>query len=271
MEENAIPNIFKTCNIKEDRTIESFSEIFDEGDYFKDNILENPGDQETLDSLEKAHSHRDQLEPLTKDGAESLEKEPAIGKDSAYITTAILNRTLNEQDLYEDEGSVSARCNDKGAQTDKVLSQSTNLREGISSTLIDLDGHVIHARDDFMNIKTEKLIEAVDVMKEELGSGLVACDIFDQSGLSYSRHNSRSAGTVLFANMTAKLRKILKDSGFPTLSRYYMLVLESNQIVVIGLVGDLQIGILVDGNQVNLGLLLNLIVEKALKVMKAAE
>lgn len=119
-------------------------------------------------------------------------------------------------------------------------------------------------------MKMEKLKEAVDVLKSELGNALVACDIFDGSGLSYAGHNSNPAATALFTDITARLQKALKDSGFPALDRYYMLVLEGNQIVVIALIGTLQMGMMVDGNKVNMGLLLNIAVKKAIAVAKTA-
>lgn len=119
-------------------------------------------------------------------------------------------------------------------------------------------------------MRVEKLKAAIEVLKSELGQALVACDIFDGSGLSYAGHNSNPAATALFTDITARLLKALKDSGFPALDRYYMLVLKDNQIVVVALVGSLQMGLLVDGNKVNMGLLLNIAVKKAIEVAKAA-
>lgn len=119
-------------------------------------------------------------------------------------------------------------------------------------------------------MKVEKLNEAVEILKGELGEALVACDIFDDSGLSYAGHNSQPAATALFADITSRLVKTLKDSGFPSLGQYYMIVLEGNQIVVVVLVGNLQMGMMVDGNKVNMGLLLNIAVKKTIEVVKKA-
>lgn len=119
-----------------------------------------------------------------------------------------------------------------------------------------------------MNI--EKLKKSVDTLKDDLGLALLATDIFDPTGLSYAGYNEQPAGAALFADMTAKLRKALEGAGFPTLGRYYLVELEDRKLVVIVIVKDLQWGMLVDGTKVNLGVLLNVALPKAIENLKGA-
>jgi hypothetical protein len=119
-----------------------------------------------------------------------------------------------------------------------------------------------------MNI--EKLKESVDVLRDDLGVALEATDIFDQSGLSYAGYNEQPAATALFADITQKLRKLLSDAGFPALGNYYLVELEDGKMVVMALVKELHWGILVDGNKVNLGVLLNVAMPKAIQNLKSA-
>lgn len=119
-----------------------------------------------------------------------------------------------------------------------------------------------------MNV--EKLKKAVEVLKDDLGLALLATDIFDASGLSYAGHNEQPAASALFADMTSKLRKALEGSGFPTLGRFYMLELDDHKIVIIAMAKDFQWGMLVDGGKVNLGVLLNVALPKAIENLKTA-
>ncbi len=119
-----------------------------------------------------------------------------------------------------------------------------------------------------MNI--DKLKKSVETLKDDLGVALLATDIFDATGLSYAGYNEQPAASALFADTTTKLRKILEGAGFPTLGRYYLLELEDRKMVVIVLVKELQWGILVDGTKVNLGVLLNVALPKAIENLKGA-
>ncbi len=119
-----------------------------------------------------------------------------------------------------------------------------------------------------MNI--EKLKESVDVLRDDLGVALEATDIFDQSGLSYAGYNEQPAASALFADITQKLRKLLSDADFPPLGTYYLVELEDRKMVVVALVNELHWGILVDGKKVNLGVLLNVALPKAIQNLKGA-
>jgi CheY-like chemotaxis protein len=119
-----------------------------------------------------------------------------------------------------------------------------------------------------MNIN--KMKQSVEVLKDDLGLGLLAADVFDASGLSYAGYNEQPAASALFADMTQKLRKTLEGAGFPSLGRYYLLELEDRKMVIVALVKELQWGMLVDGTKVNLGVLLNVALPKAIENLKGS-
>lgn len=121
-----------------------------------------------------------------------------------------------------------------------------------------------------LTMEIEVLEKGIEVLKSDLGGALIACDIFDSSGLSYIGFNPQPEATALFAEMTSFLRRALNESGFPALGNYYYIQLDDKKIVVVAVVEDFQWGMLVDGNKVNLGLLINIALPKVIKTLKSA-
>ncbi len=121
-----------------------------------------------------------------------------------------------------------------------------------------------------MNVK--KLNEAIEVLKEDLGNALLACDIWlTGTGQSIAGYNSNPQATALFERVTEFMTKALKGAGFPGLKDYYMLDLEGdNVVVVMQLKDNYQWGMLVDGKKVQLGLLLNIALPDARRAFEEA-
>ncbi len=121
-----------------------------------------------------------------------------------------------------------------------------------------------------MNVK--KLNEAIEVLKDDLGNALVACDIWlTGTGQSIAGYNSNAQATALFERVTEFMNKALKGAGFPGLKDYYMLDLEGdNVVVVMQLKDNYQWGMLVDGKKVQLGLLLNIALPDARRAFEEA-
>jgi len=121
-----------------------------------------------------------------------------------------------------------------------------------------------------MNVK--KLNHAIEVLKEDLGNALVACDIWlTGTGQSIAGFNSNPQATALFERVTEFINKALKGAGFPGLKNYYMLELEGdNVVIVMQLKGGYQWGMLVDGKKVQLGLLLNIALPNARRAFEEA-
>lgn len=120
-------------------------------------------------------------------------------------------------------------------------------------------------------VRVAKLNEAIDLAKNNLGSGLLATDVFSTSdGQSLAGYNSQPRACALFAGITSNLQKTLGGANFPLLSRYYILDLEDDKLVVVALLGEYSWGIMVDQKQVKLGLLLNIVVPDCLALLEAA-
>ena len=120
-----------------------------------------------------------------------------------------------------------------------------------------------------MNIP--KLKEAVDTLREDLGEGMLATDIFSkQDGQAVEGYNSQPAACALFSQMTKYIFKSLSDSGFPTIGRYYLLDLVDNKAVVVIPLGEYIWGIFIDTKKVPIGLVLNVGLPKAISIFEEA-
>ena len=120
-----------------------------------------------------------------------------------------------------------------------------------------------------MNVR--KLNEAVEVLKEDLGDGLIACNIFTvQEGLSVAGYNSQPKASALFNQVTSNLIKILKAANFPGLGKYYIVDLEDNNMAIILPLGEYRWGILVDTQKVQLGLLVSIAIPNCIESFEEA-
>ena len=96
-----------------------------------------------------------------------------------------------------------------------------------------------------MNIR--KMKEAVDKLKEDLGDGLLATDIFSTAdGQSIYGINSQPKACALFNQVTNFLIKSLKGCNFPPLGRYYIVDLADGKMVLVIPMDEYQWGLLVD-------------------------
>ena len=100
-------------------------------------------------------------------------------------------------------------------------------------------------------------------LKEDLGDGLLATDIFGtDDGQSVAGWNSNEAACALFNQITNYMVDALTGSGFPALGRYYILDLVDDKMVIVITMGDFQWGLFLDTAKVKLGLLLNVVIPK---------
>ncbi|MFM2067617.1 MAG: hypothetical protein RLZZ584_2526 [Pseudomonadota bacterium] len=123
-----------------------------------------------------------------------------------------------------------------------------------------------------MNIDIAQLEGAIDDLKNLLKDGLLAADIWDaETGLSLAGYNAQPAAVALFTQVTADLGSALSNSGFPSLSRYYLLDLDGHATVMVIRHGDnLLQGMLLNNQRANLGLLLSVALPRMLdRVSKA--
>ncbi len=120
-----------------------------------------------------------------------------------------------------------------------------------------------------MNVK--KLNEAIEVVKENLGAGLLATDIFgSEDGQSLAGWNSNPQACALFNQITNYMTEALGEAGFPSIGRYYILDLVDEKMILVITMGDFQWGLLVDRTKTQLGLLLNIVVPKIIDSFEEA-
>lgn len=124
-----------------------------------------------------------------------------------------------------------------------------------------------------LDLDVAKLDACWQEQKKFLKDGLISGDIWDTgSGLSLSSEgDSNAAASALFTQLTFELSETLDGSGFPSLGKYYMLNLQDNKLFFIINHGDgiLQ-GLILNPQKVNIGILFNVAVPKALASVKAA-
>src|SRR4051812_34645312 len=115
-------------------------------------------------------------------------------------------------------------------------------------------------------IDTKILDLAVQDLRNVLRDGLVATDIWDRTaGLSLAGYNQQPVAVALFTRITAELESSLADSGFPALSRFYLLDMEGNHTVAVVNHGTLLQGILVDKKRASLGILISVAIPRMLE------
>jgi hypothetical protein len=123
-----------------------------------------------------------------------------------------------------------------------------------------------------LNINVEKLNPAMDFIKATLKDGLLTCEIWDrETGLSFLSHNPQPVGVALFTEVTKTLATALSDSGFPSLNRYYLVDLEGTHLAMVILHGnDILQGLIMNSKKVNLGILLSIVLPKAIEFIEKA-
>ncbi len=131
------------------------------------------------------------------------------------------------------------------------------------------NSEVNNLKENKMNVK--KLEQAIEVLKTNLGEGLLSTDIWDSGdGQPIMGWNSNPVATALFNRITGDVSSSLKDSGFPSLGRYYIMDLVDSKMVIVLTMGDYQWDLFLDASKVQLGLLLNVAIPKAIDSFEEA-
>ena len=122
-----------------------------------------------------------------------------------------------------------------------------------------------------MNV--QKLRESLEVLKENLGGGLLAADIYgahDGQTIVALDNKPHPVADAVFCRIIKMMQESLRDAKFPPLGKYVLMDLEGDKVGIVLPMGDYQWGMLVDYNKTQLGLALNVAIPKAIKTFKEA-
>jgi len=122
-----------------------------------------------------------------------------------------------------------------------------------------------------MNIA--KLKQCMEIMREGLGNGLLAADIYssrDGQPILALDNKPQPVADALFNNITQMTDNALRDAKFPTLDKYYIMNLKDNKTAMVIPLGEYQWGMLIDNTKTQLGLVLNVVLPKVLAAFEEA-
>jgi tetratricopeptide (TPR) repeat protein len=166
---------------------------------------------------------------------------------------AIIQPIINRKDERDKETLIETKT------LNKTLNSSENSSEKIN----------IFRQEARMNIS--KLNKTIDTLKENLGEALLSTDIWGSTDMqSIAAFNHQPAACILFGQIINMTNKALNESGFPILGKYCLFDLVDSKMVVVIPMGDFMWGMLLDGNKIQLGLLLNVVMPKALAAFEEA-
>jgi hypothetical protein len=116
--------------------------------------------------------------------------------------------------------------------------------------------------------------DIVNLVKTQVGAGLMATDIWSTDALSLAGVNQQPGAVALFNQITRDMNTTLARSGFPGLDNYYMLRLEGKKLVFLiqELSGPMPLyqGILVDEEHCSLGILISVVLPQVRAKLKEA-
>lgn len=120
-----------------------------------------------------------------------------------------------------------------------------------------------------IGLDLKKLNLGIGAVRDILSASLIRTDIFlSDSSRSLAGWNSHPLACSRFAAITRSLIDSLRVCGFPRLGAYYLLDLDDDQLLFIVVKDELQWGFLLRGAKKHLGLLLNIVLPRALKVLE---
>ncbi len=111
----------------------------------------------------------------------------------------------------------------------------------------------------------------IDELKDDLGEGMIACDIWHKrDAQSLAGYNSQPKAVALFNEVTRMLDKTTSESDYPRLGNYYIVHLENDLLVVVVFFADYQFGSLIDLSKTTMGILISVALPKLLKSLDEA-
>ncbi|MEI6613283.1 MAG: DUF4388 domain-containing protein [Chrysiogenales bacterium] len=122
-----------------------------------------------------------------------------------------------------------------------------------------------------ISVNIHMLNSALQEVQDMFADELLRTDIFlTTNGRSLAGWNSQPLACSQFAAITKSLKSSLQISQFPPLGDYYLLDLDADQLLFVVVTDELQWGFLLMGTKKHLGLLLKIVLPKALAFLEDA-
>jgi CheY-like chemotaxis protein len=165
--------------------------------------------------------------------------------------------------------------NNIGIPLAELLMEGFRIKDEKESVESEKEAHIDEERKVVIGVDIKKLNKAMEALKEDLGNGLVYADIFStRDGQAIVAHNPQPVADALFTKITVTIIDILNtlyESGQgPRMGRYYQIDLEDDKVATVIPLGDYIWGILVDTKKVQVGLLNNVVIPKAISLFQEA-
>jgi len=116
----------------------------------------------------------------------------------------------------------------------------------------------------------KKVKEVVHRFEDDLGGGLLACDVFDREGLPIYGINSNPQACALFGRITDLLHESLQGSGFPDMEYYTIFAKDNKLVLVVELDDKYRFGCLVDRTKATPGLIFSVALPRLMSGLKEA-
>lgn len=122
-----------------------------------------------------------------------------------------------------------------------------------------------------MNIDQGKIKLILKTLRNDLGKGLVATEIWTASDglplVNNQEYNSNPKVAPLFNEVTKKLSKVLSESDYPGLGNYYFINLDNSLLAVVLTIDNYRQFVLVDTGKTPVGLLMSVALPNLLSML----
>ena len=165
----------------------------------------------------------------------------------------------------KDESAAQEEADSTDAESEELIA------EGAAAQGKNSENQTTMQKGKETTVNIEKLNGAIEILKKDLGEGLIGTDIFSSAdGQEIVSYNSNKKAAALFSQLTAYLGKALESAGFPHLGSFYMVDVADHQIIVVIPLGDYQWGVLLDKEKAPLGLFLNVVMPNIVDAFEEA-
>lgn len=117
-----------------------------------------------------------------------------------------------------------------------------------------------------MNV--EEIRRVIDRFAEDVGPGLIACNLYDRDGFSIYGIDSNPDYWSVFSHITNMIKKSLDGTGFPQMEYYMIFAKNDRMVLVVELDGGYQFGAVMDRTKTTPGIIFSVALPKLVEDLK---